>query len=432
MTFEPDSCTITRVLFSLSVGSGILHWRDFYRKWNIVGASLLVLLGLHGAFLSFGVFLKPILGEFLSTRAFVSGAASAALGFSIIGSPFVGKLTDRYGARILIVIAALLVGAGYILTSQLTSIWQIYFYFGIMGGTGMAFCWTTINTAISRRFVEKRILALGIATSGISIGAMVMPLLSAYWIMSYGWRSAYIFLAIIVLLVIIPAMALPGRTTKQTVGIRDSKQGGIDNTTSELQEPAMLSELSVVEATKTVPFWMLMVTGVTLATCFFIVIVHIVPYATDLGVSPDLAAIILSVLGGATIIGRLVVSFLVGKIGSRFAFFFLSFLQAFALFLFMQANGLWVFYMAALFYGFGSGGVSPIRTSMVPEFFGMRSLGTLIGFNNVAWCVGGAIGPILAGYIFDLNQSYDMAFLVSILLMIITMAASLFLRAPRI
>ena len=114
------------------MGSGILHWRDFYRKWNIVGASLLVLMGLHGTFLSFGVFLKPILEELLSTRGFVSGAASAALGLSIIGSPFVGKLTDRYGARILIVIGALLIGAGYILTSQLTSIWQFYFYLGIV------------------------------------------------------------------------------------------------------------------------------------------------------------------------------------------------------------------------------------------------------------------------------------------------------------
>lgn len=431
MTFEPGSCTITTVLFSLSMGSGILHWRDFYRKWYIVAASLLVLVGLHGTFLTFGVFLKPILGEFLSTRAFVSGAASAALGFSIIGSPFVGKLTDRYGARILIVSGALLIGAGYILMSQLTSIWQIYFYFGIMVGIGMVFVWTPINTAISRRFVEKRVLALGITTSGITIGAMIMPPLSAYWIMSYGWRSAYIVLAIVVLLVIIPAMALPGRKTKQAIRIRDSKQGGVDDTTSQLQEPAVLSELSVVEATKTVPFWILMVTGVTLATCFFIVIIHIVPYATDLGISPDLAAIILTVLGGATIIGRLVAAFLVGKIGYRFAFFFLSFLQALALFLFMQATSLSAFYVAALFFGFGSGGVSPMRTSMVPEFFGMRSLGTLIGFNNAAWCVGGAIGPILAGYIFDLNQSYDMAFLIGILLMIVTMAAALFLRAPK-
>jgi OFA family oxalate/formate antiporter-like MFS transporter len=88
-----------------------------------------------------------------------------------------------------------------------------------------------------------------------------------------------------------------------------------------------------------------------------------------------------------------------------------------------------LFALAAVF-GFGSGATSPIRMSMIPEFFGVRSVGAIMGIVGAAWAVGGITGPILAGYIFDLSNSYDMAFLVGGLLMITGMAATYFLKVP--
>lgn len=398
--------------------------------WGIVIASTLVMSSFYGTYLTFSVFLKPILEEFAWTRTVTSGAISASVGVSGLATIMAGRLADKYGGRILVIIGALLVGSGYLLMSQISSVWQLYLYFGIIIGIGMAACWTPINTAISRRFTEKRILALGITTSGMTIGQMVMAPIAVYWITTYGWRSAYVMLAIILVLAIIPALKLSGRKTPQIirVGVRERK--GEDSTSNKFEEPTQSSGWSATEAVKTIPFWMLMVTGIVISTSFYIVIVHIVAYATDIGIDSTMAALILTVMGGASILGKIVIEHSTSRIGSKSTLFILQALLALALFLFMQASSLWMLFAAGSLFGLGVGATSPIRTSMIPEFFGLKSIGTLIGLIDIAWRIGGITGPVLAGYIFDSSQSYDMAFVVGLLLMVIGMIATPFLKVP--
>ncbi|MDP6179066.1 MAG: MFS transporter, partial [Desulfatiglandales bacterium] len=388
--------------------------------WVVVGAFTLVMAGFYGAEICFSVFLKPLIAEFGWTRAGVSGSVSTVEGIAGLFGILMGTLTDKYGARILIAIGGILGGLGYLLMSQVSSLWQLYLYFGVMVGMCLAGCWTPIMATVSRLFVGKRILALGIATSGITIGSMIMPPLTAYFIASYGWRPAYLLLAAIVCISAIPGVMLLGRNPPQDSGTRDNGQsikGG--ELSGELTQPR---EHLALESVKTMPFWMLMVIGFATAAVFYFVATHIVAYATDMGIAPTSAALILTFMGAGNILGKLLVWPIATKIGSRSALFVLLILQTFFLFLIMRTTSLWKLFALGSIFGFGYGGSSPLRTAMVPEFFGMKSVGAIIGLTGIAWGIGGITGPFLAGYVFDQSGSYNFAFFYGGLIMIIGMA----------
>jgi MFS family permease len=403
---------------------------NFPNAWLIVGVLTLVMIGFYGAELSFSVFFKPILGHFGWTRAAVSLGMSILQGIAGLVGIMMGTLVDRYGARMIIASSALVGGLSYLLMSQVGSLWQLYLYFGIMGGICIAGGWVPINATVSRRFAEKRILALGITTSGITIGGMIMPPLVAQLVTVQGWRYAYVVLAIIVWTTAIPAIMLLRKNSPQPIGIPERNQNKQHGTRDQARKSIQSPEWLAKEAVKTVPFWMLVITGFIIAAGYYFMVTHIVAYATDIGTATTSAALIMTFMGGANILGKLSVSFITTKIGSRLTLFSLLALQAIALFLLMQASDSWMFFVLGSIFGFGFGACAPVRTSMIPEFFGMQSVGTIIGLVNAAWATGGMAGPVLAGYVFDLSQSYDAAFLIGGLLMIIGMAATYFLKAP--
>ncbi len=409
---------------------------DFSRKlildhtWLVVGALTLVMFGFYGTQLSFSVFLKPMLEEFGWTRAMASGAMSTTAAIAGVLSVIMGRLTDKYGARRLVAISALLGGTGYLLMSRASSLWQLYLYFGVIVGICMAGCWTPVMTTISRSFAEKRVLALSITMCGITLGGMLLVPLSAFVITGYGWRHAYIVLAIIVLISAIPAVILLRRGSPQGTGLLSRGTTNADKVEDRLETLVQPRQWATTEAIKTVPFWMLMVTGSVIAAGYYFVAVHIVACATDAGIVSTSAALILTVMGGANIAGRLAVPSIAARIGSRFTLLLVLGVQAIALFSLMRVTGLWTFFALGSVFGFGFGAAAPIRTSMIPEFFGLKAVGTMIGVINISWQVGGICGPILAGYVFDLTGSYDTAFFAGGLLMVIGMGATCYLKAP--
>jgi len=190
-------------------------------------------------------------------------------------------------------------------------------------------------------------------------------------------------------------------------------------------------EWSAAAAIRTLPFIMVITIGFVTATGFFSIAVHIVAYATDMGIPTTSAALILSFQSIANIIAKLSVWSLTKKIGSRTTLVLLVALQALSLFLFMWATHLWALFALGAIFGFGLGGSMTMRMSIIPEYFGTKAVGTLIGIAGVAWGLGGIVGPLLAGYIFDTTASYDVAFLTGSLLLIIGMIAAFFLKAPR-
>jgi len=395
----------------------------------MVTVSTLALIGLGGTEFSFGVFLKPIQEEFGWTRVMVSGAVSVVEGVGGLVGIIMGRLADKHGTRVLVAVCALSGGLGYLLMSQATSLWQLYLYFGVMVGVCVT-GWIPVTAAISRWFVDKRVLALGISGSGYTIGQMVLAPVAAYFIIGHGWRLAFIVLALIVWISVIPALILLAKSPPRGTWAPRENQLKRNRSEDKNTELTGRREYVAADAAKMVQLWMLMITGFVSAVGFYVVTIHIVAYATDIGIATTSAALVLTIMSVANILGRLLIAPITMRVGSRLTLFLLLALQALALFLLIWATNLWILFALGAVLGFGFGGTSPIRMSMIPEFFGVRSVGAIMGIVGAAWAVGGITGPILAGYIFDLRNSYDMAFLVGGLLMITGMAATYFLKVP--
>jgi OFA family oxalate/formate antiporter-like MFS transporter len=228
-------------------------------------------------------------------------------------------------------------------------------------------------------------------------------------------------LAGIVWITAIPLVIVLGKKPPQPAG---SDRGSVE---SRVGESIQSREWSAMEAAKTAPFWMLMITGFVLSAGFYFVSAHVVAYATDVGISVTSAALILTVMGVGGIAGTLLAWSITVKLGNRGALLLLLGIQTLALLFLIWATSLWLLFALVLFFGFGLGAASPVRTTMIPHLFGTRSMGTIMGLATFAWAVGGIAGPVLAGYIFDLSQSYDIAFLAGGLLLIIGMLAVYYL-----
>lgn len=396
--------------------------------WIKVGAAALLLFGAYGTMLSFGVFLKPLIDEFGWTRAETSGAMSVVMGVSGLFGILAGRLTDKYGARLPVTVGILVGGLSYWLMSQSGSLWQLYLYIGLGIGICTGSCYTPVNTIVSKWFTEKRALALGIALLGITLGQMSLSPLIANVIVTYGWRSAYLMMTAVVLITAVPAVIVLDRNPAGSKKVKQHNGSNGDNATIKAEETSRKQDWTAAEAVKTAPFWMLMITGFVLSAGSYFITAHIVAYATDIGISPTLAALVLTVMGIGGIAGTLLAWSMTVKLGDRVTFILLLASQTVALFLLIWATKFWLLSALILIFGFAFSAAVPVRTAMVARFFGGRSIGIIMGFASFAWSAGGMTGPVLAGYVFDLSQSYNIAFLAGGLLLFAGTLAVYFLK----
>jgi MFS family permease len=394
--------------------------------WIIVIASLILLIGSFGTQLCFGVFLKPLIEEFGWSRAAASGAMSVVMGVSGLIGILMGKLTDKYNARIIITIGVLIGGLAYLLLSNMNSLWHLYLYFGLGAGVCVGSTYTPVNATISKWFIEKRALALGIALLGITVGQMVLSPIIAYIITEHGWRNAYLVLSMVVFATAIPAVILIGKPPPVPSQTKSSHSGF-----SKSEQTVQPQGFSAREASKTAPFWMLMITGFVLSAGFYFVISHIVTYATDIGMSITAAALILTMTSIGGIAGTLLAWSITVKLGNKYALLVLIAGEALAMFLFIFTKNTWSFYAVAILFGFSFGAASPVRMAMVPPLFGLKSIGIILGLATFAWSAGGIAGPFLSGYIFDVSQSYDIAFVSGGMLLIIGVLTVYFFGSHR-
>ena len=174
-----------------------------------------------------------------------------------------------------------------------------------------------------------------------------------------------------------------------------------------------------------------MITGFVVSAGFYFVASHIVTYASDIGISVTAAAMILTMTSMGGIAGTLLAWPITVKLGNQYTLLILIAGEALAMFLFIFTKRIWSFYAVAIIFGFSFGAASPVRMAMVPPLFGLKSIGTILGLATFAWSVGGITGPFLAGYIFDLSQSYDIAFVLSGMLLIIGVLAVYFFGSHR-
>lgn len=378
---------------------------QFFYGFIVVVAAFLIMVVMFGVYYTFGIFFKPVLTEFGWTRAMTSGAFSLSWIVSGLLAIVMGRLTDRFGPRLVMTLCGFFLGLGYLLVSQISAVWQLYLFYGMIIGIGMGGAFVPLMSTVARWFVKRRSMMTGIVLAGIGIGSLIAPPVASRLISTYDWRLSYIILGSIVFVVVILAAQLLRRDPTQV--------GQVPYGENEEQRFKLETEaFSLKEAVCTKQFWLVSAMFFCLGFCGFAIMVHIVPHATDLGISAASAANILATIGGMSIVGRVVLGTAADRIGNRQAFIIGFILMSAALFWLAPATEAWKLYLFAAVFGFAYGGCAASESPLVAALFGLSSHGLIMGGVGLGFTSGAAIGSFLAGYIFDFAANYQVAFLV--------------------
>ena len=359
-----------------------------------------------GLFFTFGVLFPEFEKEFGWSRAQISGASSTM--FIVMGvlGIAMGRVNDQIGPRILLTASTVVFALGFILMSRMTALWHLYLFYGLLCGLGVAAHDVVVLSTVARWFTRGRGLMSGLVKTGAGIGQLIVPLFAAFFILRHGWRDATMVVGLVDLIVMVIAAQVVRRDPK-SLGLRpwgdDQKEVANDVT----QEAG----LDLKQAVRTRQFWLISMAKLADWYCLFTIIIHVVPHGIDQGLEPATAAIVLSVIGGCSILGRLVLGAGFDYLGTKrslliaFALLFLS-----VVFLQLLSDPRWLFAFAFV-YGIGHGGFFAIASPSVAEYFGTRSHGVIFGIVMFTGSIGGTLGPWLSGWLYDSTGTYDIAFL---------------------
>ncbi len=396
----------------------------FFYGYVVVAAGLITSMLILGPFYCFGVFFKPLSSELGWMRATTSAAMSVAtlvMGFSSIA---VGRLTDKYGPKVVLIVSGLFMGLGNLLMSQVNALWQLYLFYGVLVGIGMTGADIPILATVARWFVKRRGMMTGITKAGAGVGIMVVPLLASWLISSYDWRSAFAIIGTIALVVIV-SMALLFKRDPSQIGELPDGATEVQAAESNIST----RQFSVKEAMGTRQFWTFSAVWFGFMFCAQLIMTHIVPHVTDMGISATMAATMVSAIGGFSLLGRLGLTSLSDIIGTKSAYIIALSLLAVSLVWVQFSREVWMLYLFAALYGTAHGACFALFAPMVAGLFGLPSLGTILGFTLFIGTFGALIGPVLAGRIFDITGSYQPAFIAGSAISVISIILMLSLKA---
>jgi len=396
--------------------------RLFY-GYVIVMAAFLVFVSMYGSYFSYGVFLKPVLAEFGWSRATMSGAFALSMIIHGVLGIFMGKITDKIGPRVVIATCGFFLGSGYLLMSQIHSIWQLYLFYGVIIGIGISGGWVCLLSTIARWFNLRRSTMSGIVLSGTGVGSLIIPPVATWLIDTYSWRTAFVLLALVLLVIVFLAALLlkkdPSKMGLLPYGETNQPKNGVKH---------IAEGYTLKESSRTPQFWLACSAFACLGFAMFMVNVHIIPQVTELGYSAATAATVLSVAGAASIFGRILMGHFADKLGNRKVMIFGFILLAISLFWLISSRELWALYLFSVIFGYAYGGVGASESPLIAWLFGLKSHGLIFGISDFFFTAGASIGPVLAGYIFDLTNNYQVAFFIGAVVAVIGIALMIVIK----
>ncbi|MFC1532844.1 MFS transporter [Thermodesulfobacteriota bacterium] len=379
----------------------------FFYGYFVIMASFSIMFVMWGVHFAFGVFFKPMLSDFGWTRAMTSGAYSLCTLMNGFLAIVMGGLTDKLGPRLVMTFCGIFLGLGYYMMSRLGTIWQLYLFYGVIIGIGMGGGFIPLVSTVVRWFVDRRGVMTGIVTASTGAGALIGPPVANLLIYKFSWRISFLVLGGIAFAVIVLSAQLLRRDPAQ-VGQRPYGENRADKNETGLNGEG----LSLMEALFTGRFWIFFFTSFCYGFCVFSIMVHLVPHAIELGFSSTRAANMMATIGATGIIGKVLLGRMGDIWGSRQLMMFSFILMAITLFWLMTVKNFWILHLIVGGFGFAYGGCAVSQSPIVAMLFGLRAHGLIFGIFGVGVSIGGAIGPFLMGYVFDVTESYQLAFLV--------------------
>jgi MFS family permease len=379
----------------------------FGRRWLVVGALFLITFSMATPLASYGVFL-PILAErFGWSRGAISAALSMNLLVGGVAGFAAGALADRYGPRLILVVTVALARTAFALVSVVDALWQLYLLVGLLGGVGMSSFYLLSATTIARWFDARRGLALALVLVGFNLGYISAGPLAAWLIDVFGWRAAYVLIGsgcgalsmLAALTVRSPreGEVAPGR--REGSAARSGPESRVDETGATL-----------AQALADPRQWYLSASWLLQGGLAFMISVHAVPFVRDKGLSLAVASLALTAYGIGSAIGRLAAGAVSDRIGAEATIrvaFVIQIAGLVGLVLWPSPEGRFASIVA---FGIGFAAADTMTVKVMPDVFGMRALGAIMGVLALGWRLGAALGPTVAGSLYDMTGSYTLVF----------------------
>lgn len=388
---------------------------SWFRRYCLVGLAFTHLGVSRGLIATFSVFYVAFIETFGWSRAATAGALSLLIVTEGLSLPLAGSFTDRVGPRRALLLGGIVLALGLGFTATVSSLWQLYFWVGLVTALGLGLIGMVPHIAIlSREFPKRRGTALGLAFAGGGVGIAVLVPLSQALISRWGWPTAYVALAVSTALLVIPPVLLffPAAPAKSAVAAPDRAEKTKDWT--------------VAQALRSGVFWLLFGSRVLASMGNQLIVTHQIAYAVDVGFSKLFAASVFGLMGICSIFGRIFFGYLADRIKREAAFTWVqavSVLGIVALLLLEDDPLSLLLYAYAVFYGLGQGSRALVLSAISADIFSGKSFGAILGYFTLSIGIGGAVGSWLGGFIFDTTGSYTSAFVIAALCCLVSVIA---------
>jgi MFS family permease len=393
--------------------------------WVVVAGGFVLMSVSYGARYSFGVFVEPLTVENGWSRSVVSITASINLLAYALGGILSGRLLDRAAPRWVATAGAVIGAAGFLLCAYVTSPLGLYLAYGVLYGFGSSWTGTVVvNSSVGKWFVERRGLAIGIASMGTSFGTITITPLTAWLIERFSVQAGFLAMGgLLLVLGTLIAQIMLGRTVPEAYGLRP------DGNAPPAPRPRLAPRTVASEPLPTgrgirgdSRFWLLVSCHGTAVMAAMMAFVHQVPYAIGNGIERFAAAASLSVMGVSGLIGQFFFGWVSDRIGDPKYSAVLGYLvMAAGTVLLLLSRTAESLYAYAAVFGFGYGCLGPLLPIIAADRFGRLNIGAVFGLLTFFVVgVGGAVGPLLGGVVYDLTGSYRVAWLMNLALLVVS------------
>ena len=374
----------------------------------------------------FGIFIKPMIDDFGWSRANISLAISIFAIMSAIIPPVAGRISDWYGPRSVLTVGVALNALGMVLMATANSLVEIYLFYGVLIGAGFGFTGIAATTALlSRWFIRRRGLALSIAATGLGAGQLLLAPLTTLIIIQFSWQFAFVAVgaasAVLIPLVFLLLKKSAPVDADEVVSLARHQRDTPDCITNEM----IRQDMDVAWGSRS--FWMLASGFMACGFTIFFLTAHLVPLATDAGISAQQAGIALGLTGGTSIIANLGIAAISDRIRRKYILVVLYAMRGVSIIMLFSLSSVAVLYAASLLFGLSRAN-APVVSASVIDLFGRRAVGSLVGTLFMYHQFFAAAGAFAGGLIYDRFGSYDVMLVIALVSMINATVASLFIR----
>lgn len=357
-------------------------------------------------FQSFGAYVAVLRDEFGWSKTLFAGAFAMSRVESGALGPLQGWMVDRFGPRLVIQIGIVIMAAGFFWFSQLnSSLTFLLSFFVISVGAGLA-GFMTLTIAIVKWFERRRATALGLMSTGLAVGGLLVPILVVS-LDEFGWRDTAFASGILVLVVGIP-ISLIMRTAPEDHGYHVD---GEREPAARAAADRATGDFTARQALRTQAFWFIALGHASAVLIVSAVMVHLVVYINeDLGYSLGAAAAMIALMTAFQMVGQVGGGFLGDRVNKRLLVVVCMGLHVLALILLAYATALWMVALFAIAHGLGWGGRGPQMAAIRADYFGRASFGAIMGFSSMIIMLGMIFGPLIAGVMADQTGTYTAGF----------------------